>query len=492
MAARCDRRVWDGFLRLSRLATEYYNRCVQGHSEPLSGLPASAARHIREQVAQALRGLGTPRLRHFEFRSALVFPAAEIEWLRRIRHGGMRFLTPGVAGGCVEFSRLLLIPPEERARVQEVSLVPHPRPGRVDLVFFIDRSGQSLLQRMAEGENMRQAWGEVRANGGCRGVDGQSLEDFERRLNTHLQWLSQSLLEASYHPTELLRIYIPKPDGSLRPLSIPTVKDRVVQAAMLRVWSPLWESLFQDCSFGFRPGRGCGDALERLALHLKEGRRWIVDVDIKSYYDTVHRPSLLKMVHDGPGGNDARLMELVRRTLEVKVQDLEGRPVEEAPGIGIPQGGPASPFFANIYLNGLDARFMETRFALVRYADDMVVACRKQEDAFRAFELLEQGLAELKLRLNMEKTRIVDAHDTEFNFLGYTFSGPRRFPSRKAVERFKGRLTELAGLRMTDRRIQYRELRDEVIRGWRGYYAQADDVNVFKELESWMAEHAEA
>jgi group II intron reverse transcriptase/maturase len=258
----------------------------------------------------------------------------------------------------------------------------------------------------------------VSANRGAPGVDGKSIQWFrDYGVDRFLEELGNTLRAGDYTPSHIKRVFIPKGDGRDRPLGIPTVIDRVVQMAVKLVIEPLLEADFLPCSFGFRPGRSSHQAVKLIDDHLKRGYRWVVDVDLKSYFDTIPHERLLELVQRRVV--DRKNVRMIRGWLKAGI--LHKGEIEH-PELGSPQGGVLSPLLANIYLHEVDREWQARtpRAVLVRYADDMLILCPTKQDARREFDHLKAVLSGLELTLNEEKTRLAFVHDG-FDFLGFSF-----------------------------------------------------------------------
>ncbi|MBZ5538852.1 MAG: group II intron reverse transcriptase/maturase [Acidobacteriia bacterium] len=340
----------------------------------------------------------------------------------------------------------------------------------------------SLMDKVYALANLRKAFARVKANGGAAGVDHQTIEMFEHRLEENLTTLANQLREGRYQPQPIRRVWIPKPGSrEKRPLGIPTVRDRVVQGAVRNVLEPIFEREFAEHSYGFRPQRGCKDALRRVDQLLKHGATWIVDADLKSYFDTIPQEPLMERVKEKVA--DGRVLELLQAFLGQGV--MEG--LEEwTPERGTPQGAVLSPLLANVYLNPLDWKMEAAGYEMVRYADDFVILCRTEAAARAALSEVEQWTAASGLALHAEKTRVIEATAPGgFDFLGYHFEGGRRWPRRKSLKKFKDTL------RAKTRRTQGHRLSviisdvNRTLRGWFAYY-QHSTRYTFPPLDQWL------
>lgn len=340
----------------------------------------------------------------------------------------------------------------------------------------------SLMDKVAALANLRVAFEEVKANGGAAGADHQTIEVFETKLETNLERLAQQLRDGSYRPAAIRRVWIDKPGSrEKRPLGIPTVRDRVAQAAVRHVIEPIFEREFAPNSYGFRPQRGCRDALRRVDALLKAGHIWVVDADFRSYFDTIPHQPLLKRIEEHI--TDSRVMDLIDAYLKADVMETAQT---WQPTTGTPQGAVLSPLLANIYLNPLDHLVAQQGFEMVRYADDLVILCGSQSQAQQALNLLREWTTQAGLTLHPDKTRLVDASQRGgFDFLGYHFERGYRWPSRKSLRKFK------ANLRAKTKRTPGHSLTSIVseinrtIQGWFAYFKHSHKTT-FPRLDSWI------
>ncbi|RMH57565.1 MAG: group II intron reverse transcriptase/maturase [Bacteroidetes bacterium] len=339
----------------------------------------------------------------------------------------------------------------------------------------------SLMDKVYRPRTLYRAYARVARNKGAAGVDHVTVKEFTRNLSRNLEDLTDSLREGSYRPQAVRRVWIPKPGRrERRPLGIPTVRDRVVQTALRIVLEPIFEQGFAEQSYGFRPGRGCKDALRRVDELLKAGYRYAVDADLKSYFDTIPHERLLARVREKV--SDGAVLRLVASFLRQGVLDgMSGWTPEE----GTPQGAVISPLLSNIYLDPLDHLAARQGHQMVRYADDFVILCRTRQDAERALAMVQKWTAEAGLRLHPEKTRIADAEEEGFEFLGYLFRGGRRLVRPKSLKHIR------AVMRAKTRRNAGRSLHsvitdlNRILRGWFVYYQHAP-APTYRVLDAWI------
>src|SRR3989338_1010060 len=360
------------------------------------------------------------------------------------------------------------------------------------------RRFHQLYDKFYRMDILRDAWNIVKENKGSAGVDEVSIADIiSYGEEKYLGELHGLLLDThTYHTRKIRRVFIPKSDGKLRPLGIPAVRDRVVQTATKELIEPIFEADFLDCSYGFRPNRSCHDALEEIRLGINRGYKFVLDADIKGYFDSINHGKLLEFMQLRI--SDRKVLKLIRKWLECGVVgELEEN------GIGTPQGGVISPLLANIYLHEFDKFWHEqtrVKGKLVRYADDFVILFAAREDAELGLNLVQAKMAELNLSLNMEKTKIVDMTGGKdgFDFLGFhhrrvmSFKYKRMYaqhwPKKAAVAKFMRKIKEKIGTRA----VLPFPLEDTVklinplIRGWMNYFKFGNSNKVFKKLDGYI------
>jgi RNA-directed DNA polymerase len=324
----------------------------------------------------------------------------------------------------------------------------------------------TLMDKVFNPDNLSLSAHKVLGKKGAAGVDQQTVENFDQRFYEELQQLRQLLREDRYQPNLVRRTWIPKPGSSeKRPLGIPTVRDRVVQTALVHVIEPILDATFHERSYGFRHQRGCHDALRRVEELLEAGHVYVVDADLKSYFDTIPKDRLLDIVRQKI--SDSRVLKLIEMYLQQGI-------LEElrtwTPETGVPQGAVLSPVLANAYLNPLDHQMANSGFEMVRYADDFVILCRTQAEAESALAVVQSWVQEHGLTLHPTKTRIVDYREESFAFLGYSFRGKLRFPRAKSHEKIMISIRELTP-RKSGHSLEYTLHRiNLMLRGWFNYF----------------------
>lgn len=344
----------------------------------------------------------------------------------------------------------------------------------------------SLIDKVFAERNLRAAAIRVVGNRGAPGVDHVTVEAFQDELEANLAKLTTALRDGTYQPQAIRRVYIPKPGSSeQRPLGIPTVRDRVVQTAIRHVVEPIFEKEFAEHSYGFRPQRGCKDALRQVDTLLKEGYVYVVDADLKSYFDTIPQDRLMQRLREQIA--DGRLLRLIESFLQAGIFDGMQQWQPEA---GAPQGAVLSPLLSNIYLHPLDRQMAAGGYRMVRYADDFVILCRSQAEAEQALAEVRQWCVAAGLSLHPDKTTIVDVRSAGFDFLGYHFQSTRqgklvRWPRKKSLAKLK------EAIRAKTRRTDGRSLRciiadvNRTVRGWFGYFKHSYRTT-FAAVDGWI------
>ena len=340
----------------------------------------------------------------------------------------------------------------------------------------------SLIDKVSAPRVLRWAFAAVEQNGGAAGVDHQTIAMYGKRMEQHTEYLTRTLKEGCYQPAAVRRVMIPKPGSrEKRPLGIPTVRDRVVQKALLATLEPIFEREFAEQSYGFRPGRGCKAALRRVDQLLKDEYGWVVDADLEKFFDTILHEVLMQLVAKQIA--DGRVLKLIEKYLQQGV--LENMR-EWQPETGTPQGAVISPLLSNIYLNPLDHLLAASGIEMVRYADDFVLLCRSEHEARRALALVQQWTMAVGLTLHPEKTRIVDAtKQGGFDFLGYHFERGYRWPRRKSIKKFKDMI------RVKTKRANGQSLQvvianvNRTTRGWFGYFKHSHRYT-FRPLDQFI------
>src|SRR4051794_16872925 len=339
----------------------------------------------------------------------------------------------------------------------------------------------SLIDKVIREQSLQVAWKQVEGRRGGGGIDGVSISTFAERSDKRLTRLSEQLREGTYEPYAVKRVWIPKGDGKRRPLGVPAIIDRVVQTSIRNAIEPIFEHKFVECSYGFRPGRGCKDALREVARELKLGRTWVVDVDIEQYFDSIGHERLMDEVATEIA--DGSLLKLIRQFLEQDVMDGMSR---WQPEKGTPQGAVISPLLANIYLHPVDVAMTSAGYRLVRYADDMVILCESREEAERAHARLSELLTERRLTLHPVKTRLVDATlRPGFDFLGYRFFGNYRYPRPSSEKKLRERI------RAKTPRTNGKSLEKIItsvsvtLVGWFGYFKHSSR-QAFTGIDQWV------
>ena len=337
-----------------------------------------------------------------------------------------------------------------------------------------------LLERILSRENMLRAWKRVKANKGASGVDGISIAEFPGFIRDRWEDIRKSLLEGSYQPLPVLRVEIPKPDGGVRPLGIPTVLDPLIQQAIAQVLVEIFDPTFSEFSFGFRPGKSAHDAVKKVREYIREGYRIAVDMDLSKFFDTVNHDVLMHRV--ARRIHDKRVLRLIGKYLRAGVK-VNGR--LESTLKGVPQGGPLSPLLANIMLDDLDQKLEKRGHRFVRYADDFIILVKSQSAGERVMKSIRRFLEEkLKLKVNEKKSRV--APTDQSSFLGFTFKGTKIRWSDKAFNQFKRRVRRLTGRSwFVSMDYRMRKLK-EYIRGWMNYFGISEYYRPIPMIDEWL------
>lgn len=342
----------------------------------------------------------------------------------------------------------------------------------------------NLLEKILDRDNMNEAFKRVKKNKGSHGIDGLTIDELLMYLKENGGDIRQSLLEGKYNPIPVRRVEIPKDNGKKRLLGIPTVVDRVVQQSIAQVLSPIFEKIFSDNSFGFRPNRSAHDALKRCKEYMNDGYTWVVDIDLASYFDTVNHDKLIGLIHKEV--KDVRVINLIRKYLNAGVM-ING--VVKPTTLGVPQGGNLSPLLSNIMLNELDKELTKRGHRFARYADDCNIYVKSRKSANRVMESITKYIEQdLKLKVNTDKS-VVD-RPWKCKFLGYSFynskDGIRMRVHEKSIKKFKQKLKFLTGRsRIGNIKYTYTKLKQVTV-GWINYYKLADMNRIMKEIDSWL------
>jgi RNA-directed DNA polymerase len=324
----------------------------------------------------------------------------------------------------------------------------------------------TLIDKVYSERNLYFSARKVTGKKGAAGVDRQTVEDFDQEQWAEIRRLLQELRDGTYQPQAVRRTWIDKPGSKeQRPLGIPTVRDRVVQTALVHVIEPILDATFHERSFGFRHGRGCHDALRVVEELLEAGYVYVVDADLKSYFDTIPKDRLLALVAQRI--SDTRVLALVQSYLN---QNIMEELKTWTPVTGVPQGAVLSPVLANLYLSDLDHQMAGNGYQMVRYADDFVILCRSQAEAEAALATVRQWVETHGLTLHSEKTHIVDNRVTSFSFLGYSFRGQLRFPRAKSHAKLTDRIRDLTPRKRGQSLDDTISRINRVLAGWFNYF----------------------
>lgn len=374
------------------------------------------------------------------------------------------------------------------------------------LADWINPTGEkkvhSLVDKIYKMKNLEMAWKKVRANRGAGGIDGQTIEEFEESLTENLRSLHGELKDSTYNPQPVRQQMIPKPGqpGKYRALGIPTIRDRVCQQAILNRIEPIFESVFDDASFGYRKGRSAKDALRKVWKEVQEGNEWIVDADLRDFFGSVSHEKLMTLVNQRI--SDGRVLSLIETILKAGCY-AEGKRLSTEQGT--PQGGVISPCLSNVLLTPFDREMRRRGYNVTRYADDWVATCRSRAEAKALLETAKRILTKLGVTLHPEKTRIVNVRHG-FEFLGYKIKCGSRpihlspekirtrvkqgslfaYPRSKSIEHFKDQIRGRTRRKAPLSTQQLIEEINPVIRGWGNYYCKAHVRGLFHRLDAWI------
>ncbi len=367
-----------------------------------------------------------------------------------------------------------------------------------------ERKVHSLVDKVYKRKNLELAWYRVKRNKGAGGVDGVTLAEFEEHLDVHLDRLQEELKTDTYQPMAVRQKLIPKAGqpGKYRPLGIPAIYDRVCQQALQNRLEPIFEAVFDEASFGYRPGRSTKDALRKIWSEIEAGNEWIVDADLSNFFGTVDHDKLVALV--AKRVSDGRVLRLIRSMLKADcLVDGKRLPTEQ----GTPQGGVVSPILSNVLLTPFDREMRHRGYRVTRYADDWVVTCRTRREAEHVLREATKILTSLGVELNRDKTRIVHVSHG-FEFLGYKIkrgtrplrlspekirSGMRQgalyaIPRQKSVEHFKDQIRKRTRRKAPVNTQQLIAEINPVIRGWGLYYSKAHVRKLFNHLDRWIVQ----
>ena len=342
-----------------------------------------------------------------------------------------------------------------------------------------------MLERILERRNLNEAYKRVKRNHGAGGVDGMSVEELGAYLAAHKEEILQAILDGKYRPNPVLRVEIPKENGKKRPLGIPTAVDRVIQQAIAQVLTPVYEPKFAETSYGFRPGRSAHDALKKCLEYIDEGYKYVVDMDLEKFFDTVNQSKLIQLLSRNI--EDGRVVSLIHKYLRAGV--IVREKFEET-GAGVPQGGPLSPLLANVLLNELDHELESRGHRFVRYADDMLIFCKSKRAAERTLENITPYIEnKLFLKVNREKTST--SYVRGVKFLGYSFriatgGVAALYVHPKSVAKMKAKIRKLTS-RSNGWGNDYRKLKlKQFITGWVQYFKLAGMKTLLQNTDEWM------
>lgn len=348
---------------------------------------------------------------------------------------------------------------------------------------FAEEEHMELMEQLLSRKNLLRALRRVEENKGSHGVDQMPVECLRAHLMEHWRDLREAIRKGTYRPSPVRRVEIPKPSGGVRLLGIPTVTDRFIQQALAQVMTPMFDPNFSEHSYGFRPNRRGHDAVREARAYMKEGYRWVVDMDLEKFFDKVNHDKLMAKVAEKV--KDKRILKLIRRFLQSGVM-VNGVVIES--GQGTPQGGPLSPLLSNIMLDELDKELEKRGHRFVRYADDCNIYVKTQKAGYRVKERITRFIErKLKLKVNREKTAV--DRPWQRKFLGFSFT-PHREPkirvARESLKRVKQKIRHLTSRSWSISMDQRIERINQYLIGWCGYFALADTPSVFQDLDQWL------
>ena len=345
-----------------------------------------------------------------------------------------------------------------------------------------EKTYYTLKDKVIKVKNMKVAAKHVLDNAGSAGVDRIDTVEFKENYSVYMRELYRELLEDRYHSKPALRVFIPKSDGRKRPLGIPTVKDRIAQAAVRGILEPIYEKEFCDCSLGFRKGKSQIDAINKIEEYKEQGYKWVLDADIKGFFDNIDHELLIEFIKQKV--TDGWVIEMIKSWLTMGVmKDKEYIPTEK----GTPQGGVISPLLANIFLHEFDKLMVERGYKLVRFADDFVVMTKTKRKAKRAYEVVKEIITgKLKLELHPEKTVITNFGEG-FVFLGFEFIAWRyKRPRKKSLEKFKDKVRKVTKRNQPWKVESIIKRLNAKIYGWANYFGHGNVKKLFRRLDKWI------
>jgi len=346
---------------------------------------------------------------------------------------------------------------------------------------------EELMEQVVSQANATEAWRAVKRNGGSPGIDGMTTGQLRDHIRAHWESIRGKLLAGTYVPSPVKRVEIPKANGGVRQLGIPTVQDRWIQQMLLQVLQPIIDPTFSEHSYGFRPGRSAHDAVRAAQKHVQEGKNWVVDMDITKFFDHVHHDILMNRV--GQRLRDKRVLKLIGRYLRAGTM-MEGVVVSSEEGT--PQGGPLSPLLANIYLHALDEELEKRGLAFCRYADDCNIYVSSHRAAERVLESISQWLSK-ELRLEVNRTKSAAGRPWERKFLGFRINPQGKIEvALQSAERFQNKVRELWRSCQSLSSVQLRDQWCAYLRGWWAYFRLAEERQNIYRLEGWIRRHIRA